>query len=140
MGVCNWHLVSYFHYFFIWNNNSYRTWKYWECFERNFLKNVSRFNLGSLFFVFSNRKKTITIERNEHWEINTIQMVKLLNKRWCDWQKWNFKVIKTFETSSFNQRNKGWKSKTDLLNFISALRVLNDYDQVLSHQIFKLYK
>jgi len=89
------------------------------------------------------REKKVMIEWNNNWEINITKTAKLFNKRCRNWQKWNSKVIKTFETlegptlvKKIEPKNK----KQTFLSLISALRVFNDYDHVLSFQVFKLYE
>ena len=106
-------------------------------------KNLSEKNVNYITFSVNIGKKTIMIERNDNWEINITKTAKLLNKRQRDQKKWNSKVIRTFEllegltlVREIGPKNK----KQTFLSLILALRVLNDYDPVLSYQVFKLYE
>ena len=106
-------------------------------------KNLPSKNSKYILFSVQIGKKKVMIERNDDWEINITQAAKLLNKRWRDWQKWNSEVIKTFEILEGRTLIKkvGPKNKQQtFLSLILALRVLNDYNPVLSYQIFKLSK
>ena len=106
-------------------------------------KNLSEKNVNCITFSVEIEKKMIIIERNQNWEINITKTAKLFNKRWRNWKNWNSQVIKTFETlegrtlvKEIGPKNK----KQTFLSLVLALRVLNDYDPVLSYQVFKFYE
>jgi len=99
-------------------------------------------NFNSITFSVEIEKKNIVLERNSDWEINITKTSKLFNKRWRNWKIKNHKVIETFEKLEGRTliREVGPKNKKQtILQLILALRVLNDYNDVLSYHIFKLY-
>ena len=97
----------------------------------------------TLFEVRTSENQVIQIERTSNWEINITQTAKKLNKRWRNWKKWNAKTIETFEElegRKLIRENNDKRNPQTFLALVLALRVLNDYDSVLSYQIFKLYE
>jgi hypothetical protein len=106
-------------------------------------KNSKKTEKHLLFQVKTGNNQIIEIERTSDWEINITQTAKKLNKRWRNWKKWNAKTIETFEKLEGRKliRETGDKRNPQtFLALVLALRVLNDYDSVLSYQIFKLYE
>lgn len=106
-------------------------------------KNLSEKNVNCITFSVEIEKKIIVIERNQNWEINITKTAKLFDKRWRNWKSRNSEVIKTFEAlegrtlvKEIGPKNK----KQTFLSLILALRVLNDYDPVLSYHVFKFYE
>lgn len=96
-----------------------------------------------LFEVKTVDNQLIQIERTANWKINITQTAKKFNKRWRDWKKWNAKTIETFEKlegRKFIRVNNDKRNPQTFLALVLALRVLKDYDSVLSYQIFKLYE
>ena len=107
------------------------------------IKNSKKTESYTLFKVRTVENQVIKIERTANWEINITQTAKKLNKRWRNWKKWNAKTIETFEKlegRKLIRENNDKRNPQTFLALVLALRVLNDYDSVLSYQIFKLYE
>lgn len=106
-------------------------------------KNENKIENYTLFEVKTSENQVIQIQRTANWEINITQTAKKLNKRWRNWKKWNAKTIETFEKLEGRKLIRETSDKRNPQTFLAlvlALRVLNDYDSVLSYQIFKLYE
>ena len=107
------------------------------------IKNNKKTENYTLFEVRTVDNQLIQIEWTANWEINITQTAKKLNKRWRNWKKWNAKTIETFEKlegRKLIRENNDKRNPQTFLALVLALRVLNDYDSVLSYQIFKLYE
>lgn len=107
------------------------------------MKNNKKTENYILFEIKTVDNQLIQIERTTNWEINITQTAKKLNKRWRNWKKWNAKTIETFEKlegRKLIRENNDKRNPQTFLALVLALRVLNDYDSVLSYQIFKLYE
>ena len=106
-------------------------------------KNLSEKDVNYITFSVETEEKIIIIERNQNWEINITKTAKLFDKRWRNWKSRNSEVIKTFEiledrplVKEIGPKNR----KQTFLSLVLALRVLNDYDPVLSYHVFKFYE
>ena len=96
-----------------------------------------------LFEIITSDGRVIQIERTSNWEINITQAAIKLEKRWRNWKRWNFKTIEIFEKLAGRKLMRETDDKRNPQTFLAlvlALRVLNDYDAVLSYQIFGLYE
>ena len=88
-------------------------------------------------------KKIIMVKHNENWEINITETAKMFNKRWRNWKNRNLKLIKNFEILEGRTlvREVGPKNRIHTyIDLVLGLRVLNDYDPVLSYHVFNFYK
>ena len=88
-------------------------------------------------------KKIIIVKHNENWEINITETAKIFNKRWRNWKSRNSKLIKNFEILEGRTlvREVGPKNRIHThIDLVLGLRVLNDYDPVLSYHVFNFYK
>ena len=91
---------------------------------------------------FVSNSKEISVIFSASWEINMTQLSKQFNKLWREWRKRHAAVIDTFEKLEGREliRVTGPKNKPQaFLSLPLALRVLSDYDPILSYQIFKRY-
>ena len=103
-------------------------------------KNIETY---TLFNLTTSKNTTIEIERTSEWEINITQTAKKLNKRWRNWKKWNAKLIETYEElegRALIRETDDKRNPQTFLSLVLALRVLNDYDPVLSYHVFKSYE
>jgi len=61
---------------------------------------ISERNNKSITFEIYYEDKTITIERDEDWNINITSLGKALNKKWKDWYKYHKRKVKDIEIQS----------------------------------------
>ena len=85
----------------------------------------------------------LIIKHDGDWFINMTDLGKNLNKPWRTWKYNNKQTIAVFEVLEGKKllRITGPKNRpTTYVGLVLALRVLSDYDHVLSYHIFKHYE
>lgn len=102
-------------------------------------------NEESIFFleVETDQGTRIQIERTANWEINITNILKKLNRRWRNWtrtHKGTIEVFERFEGRTLIRETDCKKNPQTFLGLVLALRVLSDFDRVISYQIMKLYE
>ena len=117
--------------------------KIWHVPKRKFSKSpIKRKNLTVVLQLYYNGK-FIKISRTPDWEINMTQVAKLFGRRWSDWSRWNQETINTFESLEGKPLVRKEGSKNRLQTYVAinlALRILSDYDNVLSWNVFTQYE